>query len=274
MLAALSMLADEGKLDMDDRVVDHLPWFRMSDTYVTGEMRIRDLLAHRSGLGLGAGDLLYWPGSEYTTEEVARRLKDVPLKGGFRDRYAYDNILFGVAQLVVEAVSGQSYKDFLQTRIFTPLGMQDTRFNSDHLQAADNVATGYAQADFTHLVAAPRVSWGNVSGAGGIYSSVHDLSHWVRVQLDGGVISGEGDATKRLFSEKRQRAMWSMITPIPVANRRCPRWRPPFPTTPATARAGRCRTTAARSWSGTPAVGRGLFRVSPWCRNRGWASSF
>ena len=104
--AALSMLADEGKLDMDDRVVDHLPWFRMSDTYVTGEMRIRDLLAHRSGLGLGAGDLLYWPGSEYTTEEVARRLKDVPLKGGFRDRYAYDNILFGVAQLVVEAVSG------------------------------------------------------------------------------------------------------------------------------------------------------------------------
>lgn len=227
--AALSMLADEGKLDMDDRVVDHLPWFRMSDTYVTGEMRIRDLLAHRSGLGLGAGDLLYWPGSEYTTEEVARRLKDVPLKGGFRDRYAYDNILFGVAQLVVEAVSGQSYKDFLQTRIFTPLGMQDTRFNSDHLQAADNVATGYAQADFTHLVAAPRVSWGNVSGAGGIYSSVHDLSHWVRVQLDGGVISGEGDATKRLFSEKRQRAMWSMITPIPVAKPSVPALAPAVP---------------------------------------------
>ena len=227
--AALSMLADEGKLDMDDRVVDHLPWFRMSDTYVTGEMRIRDLLAHRSGLGLGAGDLLYWPGSEYTTEEVARRLKDVPLKGGFRDRYAYDNILFGVAQLVVEAVSGQSYKDFLQTRIFTPLGMQDTRFNSDHLQAADNVATGYAQADFTHLVAAPRVSWGNVSGAGGIYSSVHDLSHWVRVQLDGGVISGEGDTAQRLFSEKRQRAMWSMITPIPVAKPSVPALAPAVP---------------------------------------------
>ncbi len=214
--ASLSMLADEGKLDLNDRVVDHLPWFRMSDAYVTGEMRIRDLLAHRSGLGLGAGDLLYWPGSTYTTEEVARRLKDVPLKNGFRDRYAYDNILFGVAQLVVEAASGQSYKDFLQTRIFTPLGMRDTRFNSDFLQAGDNVATGYAPADFTKLVAAPRVSWNNVSGAGGIYSSVHDLTRWVRVQLDGGVISGEGDSAKRLFSEKRQREMWSVITPIPV----------------------------------------------------------
>ncbi len=215
--ASLSILADEGKLKMDDRVVDHLPWFRMSDAYVTGEMRVRDLLAHRSGLGLGAGDLLYWPGSQYTTEEVARRLKDVPLKGGFRDRYAYDNILFGVAQLVVEAASGETYRDFLQTRIFTPLGMRDTRFNSDYLQAGDNVATGYAQADFTTLEAAPRVSWGNVSGAGGIYSSVHDLTRWVRVQLDGGVISREGDAAKRLFSEKRQREMWSMITPIPIA---------------------------------------------------------
>lgn len=215
--ASLSMLADEGKLKLDDRVVDHLPWFRMSDTYVSGEMRIRDLLAHRSGLGLGAGDLLYWPGSEYTTEEVARRLKDVPLKGGFRDRYAYDNILFGVAQLVVEVASGQPFKDFLQTRIFTPLGMRDTRFNSDYLLSSDNIATGYAQADFTTLVAAPRVSWGNVSGAGGIYSSVHDLTNWVRVQLDGGVISGTGDSAQQLFSEKRQREMWSMITPIPVA---------------------------------------------------------
>ena len=78
---ALSMLADEGKLSLDDRVIDHLPWFRMSDAYVTREMRIKDLLAHRSGLTLGAGDLLYWPTTTYTTEEVARRLKDVPLGG-------------------------------------------------------------------------------------------------------------------------------------------------------------------------------------------------
>jgi CubicO group peptidase (beta-lactamase class C family) len=99
---AISMLADEGKLSLDDRVIDHLPWFRMSDPYVTREMRIRDLLAHRSGLGLGAGDLLYWPGTTYTGEEVAHRLKDVPLTGGFRAQYAYDNILFGVAQQVVE----------------------------------------------------------------------------------------------------------------------------------------------------------------------------
>ena len=134
--ASLSMLADEGKLSLDDRVIDHLPWFRMSDPYVTREMRIRDLLAHRSGLGLGAGDLLYWPTTDYSTEEVARRLSDVPLTGSFRGQYAYDNILFGVAQLVIEEASGRSYEDFLRTRIFQPLGMDETRFNSDRLRAA------------------------------------------------------------------------------------------------------------------------------------------
>lgn len=214
--ASLSILADEGKLSLDDRVIDHLPWFRMSDPYVTKEMRLRDLLAHRSGLGLGAGDLLYWPGTDYTTEEVARRLKDVPLTGSFRGQYAYDNILYGVAQLVIEKASGQSYAQFLQERIFNPLGMRDTRFNSDALRPRDNVATGHAKADFKDLKPAPRMSWGNVSGAGGIYSSVHDMSRWMRMQLAGGVYRDAKGTEHRIFSEERQQAMWSVVTPIPV----------------------------------------------------------
>jgi CubicO group peptidase (beta-lactamase class C family) len=215
--AALSILADEGKLSLDDRVTDHLPWFRMSDPYVTREMRVRDLLAHRSGLGLGAGDLLYWPGTDYSTEEVARRLKDVPLTGSFRGQYAYDNILYGVAQLVIEKASGQSYAQFLQQRIFNPLGMRDTRFNSDALRPRDNVATGYAKADFKDLQPAPRMSWGNVSGAGGIYSSVHDMSRWMNMQLAGGTYRDARGTEHRVFSEERQQGMWSVLTPIPIA---------------------------------------------------------
>lgn len=227
--AALSMLADEGKLELEDRVIDHLPWFRMADPYITREMRVRDLLVHRSGLPLGAGDLLYWPTSDYSTREVAERLAEVPIEGGFREKYAYDNILFGVAQLVIEEASGQSYRDFLQQRILDPLGMADTRFNSDHLRSTDNVATGYSKADHDELVAAPRVSWHNVSGAGGMYSSVHDLTRWVRVQLDQGVISGEGEDAERLFSEKRQQAMWQMVTPIPVGKPAVPELEPAQP---------------------------------------------
>lgn len=214
--ASLNMLADEGKLDMDDRVIDHLPWFQMSDAYITREMRIKDLLAHRSGLSLGAGDLLYWPTTSYSNREVAERLRHVPINGGFRAQYAYDNILFGVAQLVIEQASGEPYEKFLQMRIWDVLGMNATRYNSDHLQPNDEVATGYAKADGAKLEAAPRMTWSNVGGAGGIYSSVDDLGKWVSLQLNGGVVSGEGDNAKRLFSPKRQDEMWSVLTPIPV----------------------------------------------------------
>ncbi|MBS7455602.1 serine hydrolase [Coralloluteibacterium stylophorae] len=211
--ASLSILADEGRLSLDDRVIDHLPWFRMADAYVTREMRLRDLLVHHSGLGLGAGDLLYWPTTSYSNREVVERLAHVPLAGGFRAGYAYDNILYGVAQQVIETVGGQSYAEFLRTRIFEPLGMDETRFNADHLRPGDAAATGHARADFTDLAPVAPMTWSNVAGAGGIYSSVHDLATWMRVQLDGGVIEGEGDGARRLFSQARHEAMWTVVTP-------------------------------------------------------------
>lgn len=225
----LNLLAEDGKLKMDDRVIDHLPWFRMSDPYVTREMRIRDLLVHRSGLGLGAGDLLFWPTTSYSNREVAERLAQVPLSGGFRERYAYDNILYGVAQLVIEQVSGQSFQQFLQQRIFDPLGMADTRYNADHLKPGDKVATGHARAEFKHLGPTRNLTWSNVAGAGGLYSSVNDLSRWMRMQLRGGIIDGEGDSARRLFPEARQRSMFSPVTPMPIRPPAVPELAPATP---------------------------------------------
>jgi len=226
---ALNMLAEDGKLSLDDRVIDHLPWFQMSDPYVTREMRIRDLLAHRSGLSLGAGDLLYWPTTDYSTREVVQRLRQVPLKGGFRDRYAYDNILYAVAQLVIEQVSGQSFEAFLRTRIFEPLDMRETRYNSDALRPSDRAATGYALADFKTLEAAPTLTWHNASGAGGLYASAHDMAKWMRVQLAGGAYRGADGRERRLFSEKSQQQMWQVITPIAVATPSVPELLPAKP---------------------------------------------
>ena len=215
--AALSILADEGRLSLDDRVIDHLPWFQMSDPYVTREMRLRDLLTHRSGLALGAGDLLFWPATTHDTREIVRRLRHVPLATSFRADYAYDNVLYAVAQLVIEDVSGQSYGDFLRDRIFVPLGMRDTVVNADHLPAGADVAIGHAKFDFTDLRPVPPMTWSNNQAAGGIYSSVNDLAKWMRVQLDGGVIATGADGKEqRLFSAERHRAMWEVVTPIRV----------------------------------------------------------
>ena len=226
--AALQMLADEKKLSMDDRVIDHLPWFRMSDPYITHDMRIRDLLAHRSGLGLGAGDLLYWPTTTYSTKEVAQRLKDVPLTGSFRARYAYDNILFGVASLVIEEVSGMSFKQFLTTRFFAPLGMTETRYNADDLKAGDNVATGHAKFNFTELKPVGTLTWFNAPGAGGLYSSVHDLTRWMNTMLYGGKAGGDAKG-KQLFSDRAARDLWNVLTPIQVGKSSIPELAPAAP---------------------------------------------
>ncbi|CAM0998456.1 Serine hydrolase [Rhodanobacter sp. Root179] len=216
--AALQQLADAGKLKMDDRVIDHLPWFRMSDAYVTHEMRIRDLLAHRSGLSLGAGDLLYWPPTSYSTKEVVQRLAHVPIKNGFRSGYAYDNILFAVATLVIEEASGQSYADYVREHLFQPVGMDESLVDMTYLKPGMDVAMGHAKADFKDLKPVPPMAWLNDPGAGGIYSSVHDLAKWMNVQLAGGVLPGTGSDGKpqRLFSDKAHQEMWSMLTPIRV----------------------------------------------------------
>jgi CubicO group peptidase (beta-lactamase class C family) len=217
--ASLSILADEGRLSLDDRVIDHLPWFQMSDAYVSREMRLRDLLVHRSGLALGAGDLLFWPATNYSTEQIVRRLRHVPLETSFRSRYAYDNVLYAVAQLVIEKVSGQTYGDFVRTRIFAPVGMDESAINAD-LVRGGNVATGHAKFDFTDLRTVPAMTWSNNQAAGGIYANVDDLARWMQVQLAGGVLGTEPDGSeRRLFSADRHRAMWEIVTPIPIPAR-------------------------------------------------------
>ncbi len=145
-------------------------------------MRIRDLLVHRSGLGLGAGDLLYWPTTTYSNREVAERLRDVPLSGGFRERYAYDNILYGVAQLVIEQASGQSYEQFLRSRIFEPLGMADTGFLVAEDQLGRLPACYGSDMSTGKLVKLYEAGRGYASqapvfesGAGGLVSTADDL---------------------------------------------------------------------------------------------------
>jgi CubicO group peptidase (beta-lactamase class C family) len=215
--ASLAILADEKKLDMNDRVVDRLPWFQMSDPYVTREMRVRDLLAHRSGLSLGAGDLLYWPATTYTTKEVVQRLRYVPLTNSFRAEYAYDNILFAVAGLVIEQVSGKPWAEFVRDRIFQPLGMSESITSApDHVNPGDDTAIGHAKFDFKDLKPVEPMSWNNNPSAGGIYSSVHDLSKWMNMQLAGGVYTDANGKEQHLFSAARQKEMWSLITPIRI----------------------------------------------------------
>lgn len=215
--AALAILIDEGKLSWDDKVADRLPGFRMYDPYVSHEMTVRDLLVHRSGLGLGAGDLLFWPQSTVSREDLVHRLRYIVPATSFRSSYAYDNVLYVVAGEVIEAVSGQSWEDFIVERIFQPLGMNESAPSKGRIKSANrswpharlNGRARNVGGSVEPLSIAPGVD--NAAPAGGINASPHDMVRWLQLQLDRGVL-GSG----RLFSEAAAKEMWTPQVLVPV----------------------------------------------------------
>src|SRR3954468_4275261 len=146
---ALGLLVEEGKIEWDAPVVRYLPAFALSDPYVTRELTVRDLLVHRSGLGLGAGDLLWWPESTYDRKEIARRLRFIPLSTSFRSAYAYDNVLYLIAGELIEAVTGKSWEEFVRSRILTKVGMTDSDVRHSGAAESGNVAGTHAEVNDT-----------------------------------------------------------------------------------------------------------------------------
>lgn len=208
---ALGLLVEEGKLEWDQKVIAVLPWFRLSDPFVTSELTIRDLLVHRSGLGLGAGDLLWWPSSTYTRDEIARRLQYIPLSTSFRSAYAYDNVLYLVAGQVIETTSGQTWEEFVQTRILDRVGMTGSNVRHSAAENGGNVATPHARVEGRVRTIKPFDS-DNTNPAGGINSNAADMAKWMIVQLDSGVVA-PGDT---LFHPRTTRQLWSIVTPMPI----------------------------------------------------------
>ena len=208
--AALGLLVEEGKIEWDAPVIRYVPWFQMSDPYVTRELTVRDLLVHRSGLGLGAGDLLWWPPSTYDRKEIARRLRFLPLATSFRSAYAYDNVLYLVAGEVIEAISGQSWEDFVSARILKRVGMSGSNVRHSDALAGGNIATPHAPIDGSVRPIKPFDS-DNTNPAGGINSNAEDMAKWMNTLLARGQLA-DGS---RLFSERTYRQLTTLVTPIP-----------------------------------------------------------
>ena len=210
---ALALLVEDGKIEWDKPVTTYLPSFAMSDPYVTHELTVRDLLVHRSGLGLGAGDLLWWPPSTYNRKEIARRLRYIPLATSFRSSYAYDNVLYLVAGELIEAISGQSWENFVRSRILRKVGMNDSDVRHSGASEGGNVAGTHAEVNDTVRAVAPFAS-DNTNPAGGIMAGATDMGKWLMVQLDSGKVA-DGS---RLFSPASAKQLWREVTPTPIGD--------------------------------------------------------
>ena len=184
--ASLAVLVDEGKLGWDDPVIDYLPEFRMHDPWVTREFTVRDLLTHRSGLPLGAGDLLLFPETNTTRDEVIRALRHLKPSSSFRSEYAYDNLMYIIAGEVVASVSGLPFEEFLEQRLLFPLGMTDCRAMLDRVPAKAETATPHVYREggyeITNSLESPLAA-----AAGGVNCSAQGMAKWLGFILNDGV---------------------------------------------------------------------------------------
>lgn len=218
--AALATLVDAGKIGWDDPVIDHMPWFQMYDSWVTREMTVRDLLVHRSGLPLGAGDLLYVPRGDISREELVRRLRYIKPDTSFRSEYAYDNILYAVAGQLIEEVSGKSWEDYMHDHVFAPAGLKSgaatdaAHFGNANRAYPHGRVGGVVRGLSDQKLLDERDQLGRAAApAGMIAMSANDMARWLQIQLAYGA-TPEGD---RLFSEEAGREMWKPVTPMPIA---------------------------------------------------------
>lgn len=212
--AALGILVDEGKLGWQDKVVDHIPEFKMYSPYVTENFNIQDLLTHRSGMGLGAGDLMFFPdGSDFTVQDVLQSFQYQKPVSAFRTKYDYDNLLYIVAGEVVARASGMGWANFVETKIMRPLGMNRSAGVYQRIKDKSNTAFPHSTQDgklqqLEHYTKNDE----SLGAAGGIYASVNDLSKWLLLNLNYGTYGEK--LTERLISEKSQKEIWKPHTNI------------------------------------------------------------
>ena len=214
--AALAILIEEKKLTWDTKVTDVLPEFKLYDSYVTTEFTVRDLLTHRSGLGLGAGDLMFFPDSNtFTKTEIIHNLRYLKPVSSFRTKFDYDNLLYIVAGEIVAKVSGMSWEDFIQKRIFGPLEITMSAPSYHLLKLKSNVIDPHAP--ISGVVQTIRRDWSNNSNAaGGINANVIDMSKWLTMLMNGGKYGKKLENI--LLSEKSINEMWTPQTILPVRN--------------------------------------------------------
>ncbi|EFH85793.1 serine hydrolase [Ktedonobacter racemifer] len=180
---AIAMLVDEGVLNWDEPIRRYLPAFKLYDPIATEQTTVRDLLAHRTGMP--RYDLM-WYNSSLSRKEVFERLPYLEPNKGFREVWQYQNLMYMTAGYLIEALAGQTWEEFVQQRILTPLGMTTTNFSTNESQQAPDFALPYREIKDEVQQMAFYDRFQAVGPAGSINSSVQDMCKWLQCLLNKG----------------------------------------------------------------------------------------
>ena len=216
--AVAATLVDAGRLRWDDRVVDRLPSFALHDAWVTRELTVRDLLSHQ--LGFGDPSYLWYLHPADSVAQLLPRIGRIPAQTSFRTRFAYNNIGYGLAGVVAGTAAGTSWDALVRTRFLDPLGMRDTRLRGRDLAGAADVATPHALVGDTLR---PLPDWSRrlvdgIPAAGSMYSSVADMTRWIRFLLDSARTTADmSGGRRRLVSDTAFAALFTPQALVPPA---------------------------------------------------------
>ncbi|HCG02551.1 MAG TPA: hypothetical protein DEV93_18660 [Chloroflexi bacterium] len=180
---AVSLLVDDGIVSWDMPVREYLPSFRLWDTFATERMTPRDMACHRSGLP--RHDFM-WYGSDAPRGEMFRRLAHLEPTADFRTIWQYQNLMFMMLGYLTEELSGSTWEDFIQHRIFDALGMASSKVSASEAKESPDLSRGY-QKKRNAVVEMPLYEgFAAVAPAGSIVSSVADMSQWLILHLNNG----------------------------------------------------------------------------------------
>jgi CubicO group peptidase (beta-lactamase class C family) len=217
----MAMLVDEGKIKWDDPVIKHLPEFQLYDPFVTRELKIRDLFTHNSGVGNAD---FFWSIMQISSDEVLANMKMVEPSYSLRSNFIYQNIFYLYAGKVIEKVSGMPWEEFMQKRIFQPLGMTRT-FPVLRLVKDPNQSKPHYFVD-NKITVIERTNADAIGPAGSVWSCVDDMSKWAICMLDSSKYAGgrlvKANTWKEMFNPQ------VMVPPgqfYPTAQLTNPNWK-------------------------------------------------
>jgi CubicO group peptidase (beta-lactamase class C family) len=185
---AMGTLVDEGKLDWETPVHNYIPWFKLYDLFASQHLTPRDLVTHRSGLP--RHDLVWYNNYQASREEFVRRLAYLKPTADLRQRFQYNNLMFLTAGYLVEVLTEQPWEDAIRSHVLEPLGMERTNFSVVDSQKDDDYALPYREED-GEIKRIPFRNITNIGPAGSINSCVNEMSQWLLVHLNNGIIDGK-----------------------------------------------------------------------------------
>ncbi|GHO51808.1 serine hydrolase domain-containing protein [Ktedonobacter robiniae] len=216
---AIAMLVDEGLVNWDTPIKHYLPTFKLYDPIATEQTTVIDLLAHRTGLpryDLG------WYNASLSRKDLFERLQYLEPNKKFREVWQYQNLMYMTAGYLIEALTGQTWEEFVQQRIFTPLGMTTSNFTPKDSQQTSDFALPYREVKEEVQQMEFYDRFQAVGPAGSINSSVQEMCKWLQCLLNKGKYGETSLVSEAQFAQ--------LIAPhmvIPPSNRRLRNnWKP------------------------------------------------